>query len=312
MTERNLINTIRKPLVGTTAKWRAAGITASDMRALIRSGDLVRMRHGVYATRSAIAMAEADARRGHALRVLAVTTSVGRQAAASHESAALIHGLDLLKPVPNGIVTITTPPSCTTYRPNSAGIVLHTAALPPEHVTKCWGALATTAARTVIDLARTVPFIDAVVLADSALRLRMTTKAELLRVADWCAQWPGVSRARQAIAFADGRAESPLESCARVVFDRAGLEPPELQVSIRGEGFVFRGDFYWARHRTIGEADGMAKYADPARARDQIRRDRLLRDEGYKLVHFTWRELFDTPELVITRIRSAFASPSPF
>jgi len=85
-----------------------------------------------------------------------------------------------------------------------------------------------------------------------------------------------------------------------------------LQVTIRGSGFVYRGDFYWHKYRTIVEADGMAKYEDPARAREQIRRDRLLRDAGYKLVHFTWRELFDTPELVITRIRSAFASPSPF
>jgi len=37
----------------------------------------------------------------------------------------------------------------------------------------------------------------------------------------------------------------------------------------------------------------------------QFERDRLLRDAGYKVVHFTWRELFDTPEIVIARIRQA-------
>ena len=56
----------------------------------------------------------------------------------------------------------------------------------------------------------------------------------------------------------------------------------------------------------------MAKYENPGRARDQIRRDRLLRDAGYKVVHFTWRELFETPEAVIGRIRKAFASATPF
>jgi very-short-patch-repair endonuclease len=56
----------------------------------------------------------------------------------------------------------------------------------------------------------------------------------------------------------------------------------------------------------------MAKYEEPGRARDQIRRDRLLRDAGYKVVHFTWRELFDTPEVVIARIGRAFAAPAPF
>jgi very-short-patch-repair endonuclease len=44
----------------------------------------------------------------------------------------------------------------------------------------------------------------------------------------------------------------------------------------------------------------------------QFRRDRLLRDVGYKVVHFTWRELFESPELVIARIRKALAAPSPY
>jgi hypothetical protein len=266
----------------------------------------------VYATKSVVAWAADDPRRGHALRALAATRSAGSDSVASHQSAARIHGIDLLRSVQEGVVTLTRPPSRRTGQPSSAGIIFQTAALPPDQVTKLWGALVTTPARTVVDLARTLPYVDGVVLADSALHLRLTTKPELLRVAGCCAQWPGLSEARRVIAFADGRAESPLESCARVTFDTAGLEPPELQVTIRGDGFVYRGDFYWARHRTIVEADGMAKYEDPSRARDQIRRDRLLRDAGYKLVHFTWRELFDTPELVITRIRSAFASPSPF
>jgi len=270
------------------------------------------MRHGVYATRAAVTWAMDDPRRRHVLRVLAVTMSVGLDAVASHHSAALIHGLDLLKPVSPDVVTLTGPRSRRSNRPVRGGIVFHAAALPADHVAKCLGAPVTTVARTVIDLGRTLPFADAVVVADSALRLGAAARPELLRVADTCPQWPGVARARRAVTFADERAESALESCARVVFYEHGLEAPELQAEFRGEGFAFRGDFYWARHRTIAEADGMAKYEDPGRARDQIRRDRLLRDAGYKVVHFTWRELFDTPDLVISRIRKAFAAATPF
>lgn len=312
MTQRNVAGALRKPLVGTVAKWRALGIGVAQLRSLVRSGDLVRMRRGVYATRNAIAWAGDDPRRRHALHVLATITSVGHDSVASHDSAARIHGLDLLTPVSPDIVTLTRPPSRRSARPRADGIIFHAAALPAEHVTKCLGMSVTTAARTVVDLARAVPFMDAVVLADSALRSGLTTKRELLLVADWCERWPGVSDARAVIGFADKRAESPLESCARVVFYRFGLSPPELQLTIRGAGFVFRGDFYWARYRTIAEADGMAKYENPERARDQIRRDRLLRDAGYKVVHFTWRELFETPDAVIARIRAAFASPTPF
>lgn len=282
------------------------------MRTLLRSGDLVRMRHGVYATRTAVAWAADDPRRLHALDVLAVTASVGRDSVASHHSAAVIHGLDLLGSAPPGVVTLTRPPSRRSSRPRSDGIVFHAAALAPEHVTKCWGASVTTVPRTIVDLGRTLPFMDAVVVADSALRLGKVGKPQLFRVADSCGQWPGVAKARRAVQFSDDRAESVLESCARVVFYERGLEPPELQAEFRGEGYVYRGDFYWARHRTIAEADGMAKYEEPGRARDQIRRDRLLRDAGYKVVHFTWRELLDTPEVVITRIRKAFASRTPF
>jgi len=55
----------------------------------------------------------------------------------------------------------------------------------------------------------------------------------------------------------------------------------------------------------------MAKYGDPGRARDQIRRDRLSRDAGCKVVHSPG-ELFDTPDLVISCIRKAFAAATPF
>jgi predicted transcriptional regulator of viral defense system len=294
------------------ANWRSAGMSAKQMRSLLRSGEMVRMRRGVYATRTLVAWARDDPRRRHILGVFAVRATVAPGAVASHYSAALIHGLDVLKPAPPDLVTLTGPRSRRSNRPDSAGIVFHASALPARHVTECLGAPVTTVARTVVDLARTLPFMDAVVVADSALRLGQTTKEALFAAAEWCDRWPGVARARRAIAFADGRAESVLESCARVVIDECGIERPDLQVTIRGEGFVFRADFYWASYRTIAEADGMAKYENPQRARDQLRRDRLLRDAGYKVVHFTWRELFDTPATVVTRIRKAWASPTPF
>jgi hypothetical protein len=112
--------------------------------------------------------------------------------------------------------------------------------------------------------------------------------------------------------FSDGRAESVLESCARVVFHQRGLEPPELQVTIHGNAFAFRVDFCWPGHRTIVEADGLVKYSDRRGLLEQFRRDQLLREAGYKVVHFTWRELFDTPANVVARIQAAFSSPTPF
>jgi very-short-patch-repair endonuclease len=223
----------------------------------------------------------------------------------------VIHQIDLLNQRQQ-LVTLTRSPARRGSRPKSDGILFHTAEMPPEHVTRLFGIRVTTAARTVVDLARTSPFMAAVVVADSALRAEKTTKAELAGVCDACSQWPGVTRAREVVKFSDGRAESVLESCARVVFRQAGLEPPELQVTIHGDAFACRVDFYWPGHRTIVEADGLAKYSDRKDLLEQFRRDRLLREAGYKVVHFTWRELFETPAAVIARVRAAFSSPTAF
>ena len=64
--------------------------------------------------------------------------------------------------------------------------------------------------------------------------------------------------------------------------------------------------FYWKQYRTIAEVDGALKYADPDRARAQLRRDSLLRDDGFEVVHFTWQQITQTPEQVALSIRKAF------
>jgi very-short-patch-repair endonuclease len=265
----------------------------------------------VYATRPAIDYAAVNPRRGHALQLAAVGSAVGRDAVASHHSAALIHGVDLLSQ-PRDTVTLTRPPAKRTSRLRSDGIVFHAAELPADHVTSRYGLLVTTVPRTVIDLARTTPFREAVVAADSALQAELTTKAELMTIVGACHRWPGIQQARRVIGFSDERAESALESCARVALAEAGLEQPELQVTIQGPDWSFRVDLCWPEYRVIAEADGLVKYNSRKDLAKQFERDRLLRDVGYQVIHFTWHELMHTPEVVLRRIRAAIAAPTGF
>lgn len=311
MTQRDIPVAIRKNTIATVAEWRGIGITETRLKALLRSGSLVRVRRGVYATRPAIEYAAVSPRRGHALQVAAVGSAVGRDAVASHHSAALIHGISLLNQ-PTDTVTLTRPPAKRTGRLRSDGIVFHTAELPANHVTSRYGLLVTTVPRTVIDLARAPWFREAVVAADSALQAELTTKAELTTVAGVCHGWPGIQQARRVIDFSDERAESVLESCARVAFAEASLEPPELQITIHGPAWSFRVDFCWPKHRVIAEADGLAKYNSRKDLAKQFERDRLLRDAGYQVIHFTWHELMRTPKVVIGRIRAAIAARTGF
>ena len=304
---------MRKKTVATVREWRAAGITPAQFRSLTRAGDLVRVRHGVYATRAAMESAGTDPRQGHALRVAAARAHVGRDAVASYQSAAQLHGIDLLRNPPDGAVWLTRPPGLN-HSPRQDGIRLYSARLPSRHVTTLYGVPLTTATRTVIDLARSLTFMEGVVVVDSALRLGKTTDFGLADILRFCARWPGADQARRVRDFSTSDAGSVLESCARVVFAEAGLPVPVLQAAIATADaeFIARVDFCWPAYQVIAEADGMAKYDDPRRARAQIMRDIRLRDAGYKVVHFTWDELFRTPDRVIARIRAAFAATSSF
>jgi hypothetical protein len=146
-----------------------------------------------------------------------------------------------------------------------------------------------------------------VVAADSALRSRQASKADLELCLTTCARWPGIQNARRAIAFADGRAESVLESISRVAFADLGLPPPDLQAWVGDTDEVIgRADFLWRAYRTVGEADGAVKYANPARAMAQLDRDARLRKAGFEVVHFTWRDITRTPDEVMARIKTAF------
>jgi hypothetical protein len=219
----------------------------------------------------------------------------------------MIHGLDLLGRHEGQPVTVTRQLGAAGSRTSRPGIRLHIAAVPLDHRTVRLGAPVTSVARTVVDLARTASFNEGVVVADSALRGKQATRADLCAVVASCDRWPGIARARQVVEFSDERAESAFESISRVAFAHGGLPAPELQVWVGANGRVIaRVDFLWREYATIAEADGAVKYADPERAKLQLQRDAELREAGFEVVHFTWQDLHLNPAQVLRSIRLAF------
>jgi len=291
----------------TTAELAAAGVSRGQLRRLVQRGTWLRLAHGVFAPAELVAQQTDDRAGEHAVRVAAALAISHPGATVSHHSAALIHALDLLGRKLGETVALTRPPGAAGCRTGGPGIRIHIAALPAGHVVTRRGLPVTTAARTVVDLARASSFPAGVVAADSALRSRQASKADLDLCITACAGWPGIQNARRVAAFADARSESVLESISRVAFHELGLPPPDPQAWVGSEDEVIgRADFLWRAYRTVGEADGAVKYADPARAMAQLERDARLRAAGFEVVHFTWHDITRTPDQVAAWIKTAF------
>lgn len=274
-----------------------------EIRSLTTRGVLIRAGRGVY-LRARDARELAGTPDGdHLLRAVAALGLSRPGAVISHRSAALAHGIDLIGDT--AVVSITARPD--RHRRSAANVHVYTTPLPTAHVTWRHGLPVTTPARTVIDLARTLPLAEGVAAADSAIHKRLTSKRELRAVLVAAPRRRGNALAAAVVELADGRAESPLESIARVAFRNCGLPPPDLQVWLPPyQERIARVDFYWEEYKTVAEVDGAMKYEDPARAKAQLRRDKKLREAGYEIVHFDWREITTSPELVAASIRAAF------
>jgi hypothetical protein len=129
-------------------------------------------------------------------------------------------------------------------------------------------------AEAVVRIAQRAGFEAGVVCADSALRLGLTSEAELREVHERMRDHPGSRESGRVVGFADGRAESAGESRTRVAAHEGGLPEPDLQVRIYDdEGLIGRADM--VIEDLVIEFDGRLKYR---RARDP--EDRPLKDPG--------------------------------
>ncbi|RTL62301.1 MAG: hypothetical protein EKK42_32615 [Pseudonocardiaceae bacterium] len=284
----------------------AAGISDDELARWCARGDLVRIARGAYLPAAAAHGLDLAAR--HALEVRAALERLRVPVAASHVSAAALHGLPVWDlPLDRVHLTRLAPGSAR----RSARLHVHGASLADDEVDLLDGCRVTSVARTLVDIARTVPFEQAVAVTDAALRAGLVAPASLAHARERARHRAGATAAGRVIAFADGRAESVGESRSRVALRRHGLPVPELQWDVRSGGRrIGRVDFGWPALRTVGEFDGRTKYSGADAAEvvwAEKRREDALRAEGLRVVRWTWADLADF-DAIAARLRSAFAA----
>jgi hypothetical protein len=168
------------------------------------------------------------------------------------------------------------------------------------------GLVVTSPVRTLLHCASLLTLEALVCSLDDALHREVVTRAELEEAAAAHAGSPGAPAFRRALALADGRAESPAETLARLLLLPVlpGLEP---QVRLLGGwGYVLaRFDLGDRRARFAVEADGKRGHAGDMAAKDR-RRDRTSRSHGWRTERVTWWELRRQQELVVREMLQAY------
>lgn len=286
----------------STADLLRLGQTPSDLRRLVRSGALTRVRRGVYAwsvpddARAPRQLAPHARENRHRELLLATLPTLQPGTAVSHVSAGLWHGL----PVPlHALDRVTTLRDGSGQGVINATTHLRRSRVPDDHLELTdGGALRTTLERTAVDLARTLPFRDALAVVDAALR-KGATPARL--EAALLPRMPGNSQARSVLALGDGRSESAGESRCRATMHLAHVPLPDLQVRVVDAAGheVARCDFGWSAHGLVGEFDGMVKYGRllrPGQSVDDVIRDEKRR-EARILQQGLWVARWVTPDL---------------
>lgn len=215
-------------------------------------------------------------------------TTILNRGTLSHQSAAIHQGMELLRPPEKLHVTLA--PNRQVIARGPMTKFYFSRLVPADIDSFGFEVPVTSGTRTVLDCAATLPFDEALALADSAVRQNITSKRKLEEAAREY-RCNGARAARFVVRHVDGGASNPFESKLRSICIEHGLSTtttqfkvelsrsnayidvcdPQLKVALEAEGFEHHG------HRK-------ALHADCGRG------DELVR-QGWTLLRFSWEHV---------------------
>lgn len=253
----------------------------------IRAGEIVRVWHGVYA------LSQPDLLQ----RLAALDLVTGRTIVACMNTTAHLWGFDT-----EGDRRVHILDPGVRMRP-SAELMVHQRIGAPLGRIK--GRLATAPAWTAVEIARTLRRPRALAELDAALFRQCCTPAELRAVIDEQKGRRGIVKVRELMQYADGRAESPMESEARLVFIDGGLPLPELQYEIVDRhGRLWRVDFAWPDSMVVAEYESMEWHATPEALRHDRMKTARLQECGWTTTPVVIDDVRRNPTELVARIAS--------
>jgi len=254
----------------------------AKVRRAVRRGAIVRDARGRYALPDAV----------EALRAASRLSGV-----ASHDSAAAYYGWETKHRAK--LPTVTVPRTRKVSPERRAGVRVRWADLKPKEIVG--GELSpkvTAHGRTVMGCAATMPFDEALAIADSALRHEDVTSRHLVQLAE---AMPDKHRARclRVALEADGRAANPFESVLRAIaLDVPGLDlVPQLSI-YDGLDFLGRPDLVDEARRIVLEADSFEFHGKRRALTRDCERYNAFTLRDWFVLRFAWEHVMYQPEYV--------------
>jgi very-short-patch-repair endonuclease len=280
------------PFRGSTAV--AAGLLT---RGVLRGPRFQRLFPDVYAP--------AHLENDFMLRSRAAGVLVAGRGAVARYSAAELLGASSGPPDASAEVLLTAP-LCQSYR--CTDLRVHRDRSAPDEIIRVAGVAVTTPERTAFDLARWAPTLTERVAAVDALahhRRVDVADVRVLRHRHLGARHGG--EVAEVLRLTDRRAESPMESRARMALVLGGLPPPAVQhpVVVRGRHYYL--DLAYPDLKVAVEYDG-ADHRTQRRARRDLEREAALVSAGWRILRFDAYVVLFAPERIVAEVRAELAA----
>lgn len=229
---------------------------------------------------------------------MAATLACGEGAVLSHRSAGRCWGL--LRGADGAAVDVSRP-----GHGGRVGIRMHEVRLPVDERTIVDGVPVTTVPRTIFDIAA---FGDRREAERAFHEAEVQGLTDPLSLPDLLARYPGYAgtpllRELLGIGPGGGATENDFEAVFADLLERQGLPRPRFNPDLFMQGRYFRPDCVWDERRVIVELDGRAVHGTRRAFESDRERDRIFAAEGWRVIRVTWRQLADSPELVVRDLR---------
>ena len=269
-------------LLGGVASWGSLRrlVRRAAIEAAVAAGDVVVEARGRYALPAADAGARA---------ALRISGAVARRSAAAHWGWAQ----KLVPPLPE----VTVPKHRRLESACRTDIHVLFADLAPDEVVDG----VTTVRRTLLDCLRSLPFDEALAIADSALRAGDIAPPGLSALVAH-AQGPGSRQMRKVARLASGQAANPFESVLRALAIESGLRV-RPQLPVYAEVLLGRPDLVDPELRVVLEADSFEWHGSRSALRRDARRYNSFVVHGWLVLRFSWEDVMHDPDYVRSVLR---------